>query len=99
MASGERNKEFRTLLTRVAEHLKQDNLESLAFIHNLPPAEEKRSGLEVLVLLEQRGEISATNVQQLKVLLSSVNRQDVISTCGVVEYEEMSKLMGGKYEF
>ena len=93
---------FRTILKRIADHLHQDEINSIAYIRGLPPTDSgrERKALDVLMLLERRGVFFPDDVAPLRDLLASANRHDLLHSCGIDEYEEKycKKLPPGEEE-
>ena len=79
--------EFRVMLNKVADKLDEDNVFSLAFIHELPK-DKQRQPLSCFEHLQKIGIFSWKDTDPLKKLLQDINRYDLVTTL-VEEYETL----------
>lgn len=71
-------KDFRVLLFQLAEKLRDNDIEGIVAIEDLPAEFEKQSGLKILLKLEMMGRISATQLSSLEEVLKNVSRLDLV---------------------
>lgn len=81
--------EFRVLLNKIAEKLDDENITSIAFIHQVPSSVKKtKQALPCFEHLHEHGVFSWKDTQPLKKLLRDIQRHDLVTNL-VEEYEVM----------
>lgn len=81
--------EFRVMLNKVADKLDEGNVNSIAFIHELPSQVQKdKRALPCFEHLQKVGVFSWKDTNSLKKLLQDINRYDLVTTL-VEEYETL----------
>ena len=92
--------EFRVLLNKIAEKLDDENITSIAFIHQVPSSVKKtKQALPCFEHLHAHGVFSWKDTEPLKKLLRDIQRHDLVTNL-VEEYEVMreEELKLGEHE-
>ena len=73
-----RGKRFRLLLVGIADKLSKDDVETVAYIYDIPMGERSEiTAMDVLMKLETRGTFSIDNLGPLETLCRDINRNDL----------------------
>lgn len=74
-----RKREFRSLVSDIADHLDDNNVKSIIWQEQLPSSLTGKSPLDVLQYLYKRGSFSECKVGPLAQLLKDIHREDLTS--------------------
>ncbi len=93
--SAKRHKNFRKLLQRISKNLKHDTVKEMmnmvVGIEGYPghkDVENVKSGMDFFLKLEEHGQLSPDNFEELVELLNDVNRKDLVK---ILEYASGKK--------
>ena len=82
-----RRKEFRSLVSDIAEHLDEKNVKDIAWHKELPSSLNDKPALDVLEHLYKHGKFSEIKVGPLEQLLKDIHREDLIGRVGTFSEE------------
>lgn len=74
-----RKREFRSLVSDIAEHLDDNNVKSIIWQEQLPSSLTGKTSLDVLQYLYKHGKFSESKVAPLVQLLKDIHREDLTS--------------------
>ena len=78
LCSERRQAAFRKLLSRISQHLGEDDVKKCAFIQSIPK-DRRTSALGILEYLMQSGAFSHANTEPLIQLLKDIDRHELVS--------------------
>lgn len=82
-----RRREFRSLVSDIAERLDDKNVKDIAWHKDLPPSLNDKPALDILEHLYRRGHFTEYKVGQLEQLLKDIHREDLIGRVGTFSEE------------